>query len=52
MDVNSIVAVGWCRIVGLGLVVLIVECDVVEIIKVNGWEIVEDVVGVLVFVEL
>ena len=52
MDVNSIVAVGWCRIVGLGLVVLIVECDVVEIIKVNGWEIVEDVVDVLVLVEL
>lgn len=52
MDVNSIVAAVWCRIVELWLIVLIVECDVVVIIKVNGWEIVEDMVNVLVFAEL
>ena len=52
MVVNSIVAVGWCRIVGLGLIVLIVECDVVMIIKVNGWEILEDMVNLLVLVNL
>ena len=42
---------GWCRIVGMGLVVLIVECVVLVIMKDNGWEIVEDVVEVVVIVE-
>ena len=32
--------------------VLIVECAVVLIMKDNGWEIVEDIVDVVVFVEL
>ena len=32
--------------------VLIVECVVVLIMKDNGWEIVEDIVDVVVFVEL
>ena len=32
--------------------VLIMECAVVLIMKDNGWEIVEDIVDVVVFVEL
>ena len=46
------VVVGWCCGIRVGLVVLIVECAVVVIMKENGWEIVEDVVDMVVFVEL
>ena len=46
------VVAGWCRIVGVGLVVLIVECAVLVIMEDNGWEIAEDVVEVVVIVEL
>ena len=49
---DSLIAVGWCRSVGVGLVVRLVECAVVVIMKDNGWEIVEDMVDVVVFVEL
>ena len=52
MEMDSVVVAGWCRIVGVELVVLIVECAVVVIMKDNGWEIVEGVVEVVVFVEL
>ena len=52
MGLDSVVVAGWCRIVGVGLVVLIVECAVLAIMKDNGWEIVEDVVEVVVTVEL
>ena len=52
MEVDSLIAVGWCRSVGVGLVVRLVECAVVVIMKDNGWEIVEDMVDVVVFVEL
>ena len=45
----SVVAVLWGVIVEI---VLIVECDVVVIMKENGWEIVEDMVDMVVFVEL
>ena len=36
----------------MGLVVFIVECAAVVIMKDNGWEMVEDVVDVVVFVKL
>ena len=52
MEVDSLIAVGWCRSVGVGLVVRLVECSVVVIMKDNGREIVEDMVDVVVFVEL
>ena len=52
MGVDNVVVVGWYRSVRMELVVLMVECAVVVIIKDNGWEMVEDVVGVVVFVEL
>ena len=49
---GSVVAVGWCRSAGVGLVMLIVECAVVVTMGQNGWEIVEDEVDVVVFVKL
>ena len=52
VEVDSRVAVGWCRSVRVGLVVFIVECVVVVVMESNGWEIVEDVMDVVVFVEL
>ena len=53
VGVDSVVLVGWCHSVKVGLAVLIVECGVVVIMKKkNRWEIVEDVVDVVLFVEL
>ena len=36
VEVDSLIAVGWCRSVGVGLVVHLVECAVVVIMKDNG----------------
>ena len=52
LEVDSVTAIGWCHSVVVGLVVLTVECAVVVIIKDNRWEIVEDVVDMVVFAEL
>ena len=52
VGVDSVVLVGWCRSVKVGLAVLIVECGMVVIMKQNRWERVEDVVDVVLFVEL
>ena len=52
VEVDSVVAVGWCQSVRVGLVVLIVECAVVVIMQHNGWATMEDVVDVVVLVEL
>ena len=52
MGVDTVVVKGWYRSVRMELVVLMVECAVVVIMKDNGWEMVEDVVDVVVFVEL
>ena len=52
VEMDSVVALGWCRSVIVGLVVLIVECAVVVIMQHNGWATVEDVVDLVVLVEL
>ena len=52
VEVDSVVVVGWCCSVRVRLAVLLVECAPVVIMKKNEWEIVEDVVDVVVFVEL
>ena len=52
VEVDSVVVIGWYQSVRVGLVVIIVECAVVVIMKDNGWEIVEDMVNVVVFVVL
>ena len=52
VGVDNVVVKGWYRSVRMELVVLMVECAVVVIMKDNGWEMVEDVVDVVVFVEL
>ena len=52
VEVDSVVVVGWCHSVRVGLAVLLVQCALVVIMKKNEWEIVEDVVDVVVFVEL
>ena len=49
---GSMVEPGWCRSVGFVSVMLIVDCVVVVIMEYNGWEIVEDEVDMVVFVEL
>ena len=51
MGVDNVVVVGWYHSVRVGLVVLMVECAVVDSVKDNGWEVVEDVVDMMVFVE-
>ena len=52
VEVFSMVALGWCWSARVGLVVLIVECAVVVMMQYNGWVVVEDVVGLAVFVVL
>ena len=52
VGVDSVVVVDWCRSVRVEFVALTVECYVVVIMKDNGWEIVYNVVDVVVFVEL
>ena len=52
VGVDSVVLVGWCHSVKVVLAVLIVECGVVVTMKQNRWEIVEDVVDVVLFLEL
>ena len=51
MGVDNVVVAGWYLSVRVGLVVLMVECAVVDSVKDNGWEVVEDVVDMTVFVE-
>ena len=51
MGMDKVVVVGWYHSVRVGLVVLMVKCAAVDSVKDNGWEVVEDVVDMVVFVE-